>query len=30
MGYNKASLLFHPDKIGEKVTKEDTEIWLNV
>lgn len=26
--YKKSALLYHPDKLGNKITKKDKEIWL--
>lgn len=28
--YRKAALDFHPDKLGDKITAKDREIWLKV
>ena len=28
--FKKAALMYHPDKIGDKVTKEDRQNWLVV
>jgi len=26
--YKKAALLYHPDKLGDKITQKDKEVWL--
>lgn len=28
--YKKAALHFHPDKLGDRVTEKDKEVWLKV
>jgi DnaJ family protein C protein 2 len=28
--YKKAALHFHPDKLGEKLTEKDKEVWLKI
>lgn len=28
--YKKLALMYHPDKIGEKITESDKEIWLKI
>ena len=28
--YKKAALLFHPDKLGDKMTAKDKEVWLKI
>ena len=28
--YRKASLVYHPDKLGENITENDKQVWLRV
>ena len=28
--YRKAALIFHPDKLGDKLTEKDKEVWLKI
>lgn len=28
--YRKAALVFHPDKLGEKLTQKDKDVWLKI
>ena len=28
--YKKAAVLFHPDKLGDKITDKDKEVWLKI
>ena len=28
--YRKAALVFHPDKLGDKLTQQDKEVWLKI
>ena len=28
--YKKAALHFHPDKLGDKITQKDKEVWLQI
>ena len=28
--YRKATLVYHPDKLGDKITEADKQIWLKV
>jgi curved DNA-binding protein CbpA len=28
--YKKAALHFHPDKLGDKFTDKDKEVWLKI
>jgi DnaJ family protein C protein 2 len=28
--YKKMALIYHPDKMGDKITEKDKEIWLSV
>ena len=28
--YKKAALHFHPDKLGDKLTEKDKEVWLKI
>lgn len=28
--YRKAAIMFHPDKLGDKLTEKDKEIWLKI
>ena len=28
--YKKAALVFHPDKLGDKLTEKDKEVWLKI
>ena len=28
--YKKAALLFHPDKLGDKLTQKDKDVWLKI
>jgi curved DNA-binding protein CbpA len=28
--YRKMALVFHPDKLGEKATKSEKEVWITI
>ena len=28
--YKKAALLYHPDKLGDKLTQKDKDVWLQI
>lgn len=28
--YKKAALLMHPDKLGDKITQKDKDVWLKI
>ena len=30
LAYKKAALHFHPDKLGDKITEKDKEVWLKI